>query len=150
MNSGKPGYLQFMSIDNGKLLYNVGMLVLLLLFALDGLIRWLVGHRRRELRLAHWTDGWMFVHRYQTFMHRFHRLLRWMRSSLGQRVCRYSDTWLVTFEERSSRNNADDVQNERKLTFWKFNVTDDQWASLVNSLVSDARCSRQISVEYEC
>lgn len=23
MNSGKPGYLQFMSIDNGKLIYNV-------------------------------------------------------------------------------------------------------------------------------
>ena len=30
MNSGKPGYLQFMSIDNGKLLYNVRMLVVLL------------------------------------------------------------------------------------------------------------------------
>jgi len=28
MNSGKPGYLQFMSIDNGKLIYNVNKKIL--------------------------------------------------------------------------------------------------------------------------
>ncbi|CAF1373922.1 unnamed protein product [Rotaria sordida] len=31
-----------------------------------------------------------------------------------------TDTWLVTFEERSSNTNSDDHQNERKLRFWKF------------------------------
>ncbi len=36
------------------------------------------------------------------------------------------DTWLVTFEERSSNSNSDDHQNERKLRFWKFNPNNNQ------------------------
>ncbi|CAF5121932.1 unnamed protein product [Rotaria sp. Silwood1] len=37
-----------------------------------------------------------------------------------------TETWLVTFEERSSNSNSDDHQNERKLRFWIFNQTNNQ------------------------
>ena len=37
------------------------------------------------------------------------------------------DTWLVTFEERSTNSMNDDHQNERKLRFWKFNSNSNQF-----------------------
>jgi len=50
----------------------------------------------------------------------------WLKINLFIVFISNLDTWLVTFEERSSNSNSDDHQNERKLRFWKFNQTDNQ------------------------
>ncbi|CAM2701512.1 unnamed protein product [Rotaria socialis] len=86
MNSGKPGYLQFMSIENGKLIFNLDI----------------VGENYVSPNDI--TEQCLFT-------------------DIKRLVIDPTDTWLVTFEERSSNSNSntDDHQNERKLRFWMFN-----------------------------
>ncbi|CAF1390598.1 unnamed protein product [Rotaria sordida] len=83
MNSGKPDYLQFTSIDNGKLLYNLDI----------------VGENYVSPNEI--AEQCIFT-------------------DIKRLTIDPTDTWLVTFEERSSNTNSDDHQNERKLRFWKF------------------------------
>ena len=47
MNSGKPGYLQFMSIENGKLIYNVTNIYFILFLKIN--FNYLVGYCWRKL-----------------------------------------------------------------------------------------------------
>ncbi|CAF5049173.1 unnamed protein product, partial [Rotaria sp. Silwood1] len=89
MNSGKPDYLQFTSIDNGKLLYKLDI----------------VGENYVSPNEI--AEQCVFT-------------------DIKRLAIDPTDTWLVTFEERSSNTNSDDHQNERKLRFWKFNQTNNQ------------------------
>ncbi|CAF5005095.1 unnamed protein product [Rotaria sp. Silwood1] len=90
MNSGKPDYLQFTSIDNGKLLYKLDI----------------VGENYVSPNEI--AEQCVFT-------------------DIKRLAIDPTDTWLVTFEERSSNTNSDDHQNERKLRFWKFNQTNNQF-----------------------
>ncbi|CAF1215594.1 unnamed protein product [Adineta ricciae] len=90
MNSGKPGYLQFMSMENGKLLYNLDI----------------VGENYVSPNEI--TDQCLFT-------------------DIKRLILDPTDTWLVTFEERSTNSMNDDHQNERKLRFWKFNSNSNQF-----------------------
>ncbi|CAF1273241.1 unnamed protein product [Rotaria sordida] len=90
MNSGKPGYLQFMSINNGKLIYYLDIV------------------QENYVSPNDINDQCLFT-------------------DIKRLAIDPTDKWLVTFEERSSNSNKDDYLNERKLRFWIFNQTNNQF-----------------------
>ncbi|CAF4317860.1 unnamed protein product, partial [Rotaria sp. Silwood2] len=90
MNSGKPVYLQFMLIENGKLFYNLDI----------------VGENYVSPNEI--TDQCLLT-------------------DIKRLIVDPTDTWLVTFEECSINSNSDDHQYERKHTFWKFNLNNNQF-----------------------